>query len=123
MSQFIEKEKAVSDIAKDIVFTIITCGIYNFFWQARQFKVLNGLLGKDVYSFKKWLLFTLISCGIYHVYNQYLIGCSLQDIQKKLGKPYRENLPIICLLLSIFGLSIAADAIQQHEINSFYNAD
>jgi len=36
-----------SSIALDIVLSVITCSIYWFFWQARQMRAINHLLGQD----------------------------------------------------------------------------
>lgn len=116
----IERRKAVSSVAADVIFTLLTCGIYNLFWQARQFRVLNAFLGRRQFRFWVWLLLTLITCGIYHVYNEYLMGRAITEVQRKIGKPPTENLPLICLGLSVFGLTVVADAIQQSEINGFF---
>jgi hypothetical protein len=113
-------EKAVSNVAVDILLTIATCGIYNLFWQARQFRVLNAFLGQERFRFWMWLLLTLVTCGIYHIYTEYLMGRSITEIQRQIGKPPAENLSLISLLLSIFGLTVVADAIQQSEINGFF---
>ena len=38
---------AVSGIAADIILCIVTLGIYNLFWNARQFRTLNAFLGEE----------------------------------------------------------------------------
>jgi hypothetical protein len=116
----IARDEAASNIATDIVLSLITCGIYNLFRQARQFRVLNAFSGRDEFRFWTWFFLTLVTCGIYHVYTQYRMGIVISDINRKLGRPANENLALICLLLSIFGLILVADAIQQNEINAFY---
>ena len=116
----IEPEKAVSSVAKDILLTLLTCGIYDLFWQARQFRTLNAFLGRTQFRFWTWLLLTLVTCGIYHIYNEYLMAKSIVTVQRQLAKPTNENLPLISLMLSVFGLTLLADAIQQTEINGFF---
>ena len=116
----ISPEQAISNVAIDVLLSIVTCGIYNLFWQARQFRVLNAFLGREQFRFWTWLLLTLVTCGIYHIYNEYLMGRSITTIQRRIGKPPADNLSLISLLLSIFGLTVVADAIQQSEINGFF---
>ena len=116
----IAPERAVSNVAADILLTLVTCGIYDLFWQARQFRVLNAFLGRNQFRFWVWLLLTLITCGIYHIYNEYLMARAITTVQRTLGKAPTENLPLISLGLSIFGLTLVADAIQQSEINRFF---
>ncbi len=116
----IDPENAVSNIGKDVLLTLLTCGIYNLFWQARQFRALNAFLGREQFRFWTWFLLTLATCGVYHMYNEYLMGRSIVTVQRKLGKPPNENLPLISVLVSIFGLMLVADAIQQTEINAFF---
>jgi hypothetical protein len=106
-----------SSIVADILWSLITCGIYQLFWQARQMRALNYFLRKERFSFVKWFLLTIITCGIYHIYYEYLMAKSINEVQMEMRTRLSNELPLLSILLSIFGLSIAADAIQQHEIN------
>lgn len=110
-----------SGIVADILLSLITCGIYGLFWQARQMRALNHLLREERFSFIKWLLLTLITCGIYHIYYEYLMGQAIMEVQRRMGRPVSSDLPLLSVLLAIFGFSIAADAVQQNEINKFFS--
>ena len=116
----IEPARAKSSVALDLLLTLVTCGVYNLFWQARQFRALNAFLGVKRFRFWSWLFLTLLTCGGYHVYTEYVIGQSITQIQRSLGRAVSTNLPLVCLVVSILGLTPAADAIQQHEINAFF---
>jgi hypothetical protein len=105
----------VSSIAKDIVLTLFTCGIYNLFIQYRQINALNFMLGTQKYEFGMWLLLTLVTCGLYNVYHEYRMSVDLGRI-KNPNQPDTSE-PIICVILSLFGLAIIANAIQQSAIN------
>lgn len=83
-------------------------------------RAINYLLGEERYSFVKWALLTLITCGIYHVYFQYIFARSLMEAQTKHGIMVSANIDAMSVFLTIFGLSIVADAIQQKEINKFF---
>lgn len=109
-----------SNIAVDILLSLATCGIYNLFWQARQFRALNAFLGEERFGFWKWFLLSLVTCGVWHVYTEYVMGQAIHEIQARMGRRPTENLPVLCLALSIFGLTLVADAIQQEEINKWF---
>ena len=116
----IEADEATSNIAVDVILSVITCGIYNFFWQARQMRVVNVLLGEERFGFWMWFLLTLVTCGLYHIYHEYVMGQSITQVQRRFEKEASDNLSLISLLLSVFGLTIVTDAIQQHEINALF---
>jgi hypothetical protein len=109
-----------SNIALDIILSFITCGIYYFFWQARQFRAANHLLGQERYRFGMWLILTLVTCGLYNIYYEYYLAQGLVEAQEKHGRQKSKDLPVLSLVLTIIGLNIVADAIQQNEINKFF---
>ena len=103
-----------------ILLSIITCGIFLLFWQYKQMKVLNSWLSRREYSFGMWFLLSIITCGIYAVYNEYKMGRGIVEIQEQ-NNLMVNNVSTICLILTLIGLSIVSMAIQQSEINKFYN--
>lgn len=109
-----------SSIVKDIILSIVTCGIYLIFWQMRQIRALNYLLGEEKYSSGKWFLLTIVTCGVYHFYHEYVTSQSIVDIQRKFGKPESANLPALGLVLTFLGGGIITDVIQQTEINKVF---
>jgi hypothetical protein len=120
----IPQQDAVSEIWIDIVLTLLTCGIYGLFWQARQFRVLNGFLGYERYNFMVWLLLTVVTCGVYHIINQYMMARSINAIQHERNIPVNSSLPGLSVVLSIIFYSVLGsfivDALHQNEINEFY---
>ena len=108
----------VRNIALDLVLALVTCGLFNLWVQARQMDAVNAMLGEERYRFLPWFLLTLLTCGLYHVYHEYRFS---SDIAAMLG-PEAASLPMISLLLSLFGLTIVADAIQQSHINAHHGA-
>lgn len=105
------------DIAVGIVLSVITCGLYNIYWNYRQFAAMNQLLGREEFKFIPWLLLSLVTCGLFHIYYEYKMGAELLSWLKANGHQANDNLPVMGLLLSIFGLTIIADAVYQHEFN------
>lgn len=105
------------DIATAIILSLVTCGLYNLYWNYRQFLSLNALLGREEFKFVPWLLLSLVTCGLYHIYYEYKMGSELYGWLQENGRPANPNLPMIGLVLSCLGLTLIADAVYQHEIN------
>ena len=105
------------DVATSLVLSIITCGIYNVYWNYRQFEALNLLLGRREYDFARWLMLSLVTCGLFHVYTEYRMGQDLAMVLKDMGHDSNPNLAFAGLALSLCALTVVADAVYQHEIN------
>jgi hypothetical protein len=105
------------NIAADVIFSLITCGIYGIFWQARLFKASNTLNDDEQFKVLPWILLTLVTCGLYNIYAQYQLGVALDKGLKKEGYRGGESLGLLGLLLSLIGLSIVVMALEQHELN------
>lgn len=105
------------EIVVGIILSVLTCGLYNIYWNYRQFAAMNALLGREEYNFVSWLLLSIVTCGLYHVYYEYKMGSDLYEWLKSHGREVSSNLPLIGLLLSCFGLTVVADAVYQHELN------
>jgi hypothetical protein len=119
----IEKRTAapeyVRSVATDIILTLITCGLWNIWVQARQMRAVNFMINKEKYKFWIWAGLTLITCGLWHIYHEFRLS---QDISLAMGKGPSDISPVVHLLLSMFALSIIADALQQSEINSYFGS-
>lgn len=105
------------NIALYLIFTILTCGFFNLYWNHRQMEACNDFLNRTEFSFWIWLLFSIITCGIYHIFYQYKVGSAIVEIQQNNNKYVFDKLPLISLFATIFGFSIVVDCIHQHEIN------
>jgi hypothetical protein len=111
----------VRSIVVDIILTIVTCGIWSLYWQFKQMETLNAWLQRHDFSFALWLLLSLVTCGIFAIYYEYKMAQGINEIQESNSFRVSRELPLICVLLSVFGLGIASLAIQQSEINKFYD--
>jgi hypothetical protein len=112
-------DEHVRNIAICIILSLVTCGIYNVYWQYQQMESVNDMLQEERYSFLRWFAFTLLTCGLYHIYHEYRLST---DIAKAIGRePGNEGL--IAILLSVFGLSLVVDAIQQSQINERFGSE
>jgi len=113
--QFGHPSEMVRNIALDLVLAIFTIGLWNVYVQYRQMIAINGLVRQEKYKFLPWICFTLVTCGLYHIYHQYMKSTDIYQTTR-LGT---EAEPLIAVVLSIFGLSIVADALQQSHLNRF----
>ncbi len=114
--------EGVRSIVTDLLLTVITCGLYGLYWQYRQMETLNGWLRRKDFSFGLWLLLSIITCGIFAIYYEYKMAKGINEIQEQNKMRVASDLPLICLVLTIFGLAFVSLAIQQLEINKFYGA-
>ncbi|MFW6456913.1 MAG: DUF4234 domain-containing protein [Planctomycetota bacterium] len=101
-----------------LILTLLTCGIFNLYWNYLQMEACNDMVGRREFSFGLWLILSLVTCGIYHIYYQYKMGSIIVEIQKDRGLQREESLPVISLIVTIVGLSIVADIIHQSKINT-----
>lgn len=106
-----------SQIGLDVLFVLLTCGIYGFFWQYRQMQFFNQMAGRQRFSFLKWLFFSFITCGLYHLYHEYVMASEIIDLQEKHRFTKSDGLPILSVAIGVISLGLVADAIQQLEIN------
>lgn len=102
------------NIALCIIFSIITCGIYNIYWFLQCTDGMNQVAPDDyrtsgIVAF----LLTLITCGIYGYYWAYKMGVKMNYAQ---GNPSGSN-QILTLILEIFALNIVNLCLLQNEIN------
>ncbi len=112
-----------ANIALYLVVTLVTCGIFNLYWNYRQMESCNALLRRDEFSWILWLLLTIVTCGIYHFYYQYKMGAAINEIQERFGYPVSEGLPILSVVAAIFGVGVVADCIHQYELNRIDRGD
>lgn len=107
-------------ILSGILLSIITCGIFGLYWQYKQMDTLNAWLERNDYSFWLWFFLTILTCGIFGIFYEYKMACGINEVQHNQGILHDSNLPIVCVLLAIFGIGIASLAIQQYQINKLY---
>ena len=107
------------NIALCIVFSVITCGIYSWYWLFSLAEDVNIVSRRpDATSGGLVLLFTLITCGLYGWYWLYKAGDTLEQLRMEQGKTH-GYLAILYLLLGVFGLSIISYALMQSELNEY----
>ncbi len=112
------RPELVRSIIMDIIFTLLTCGLYNIYVQYKQIESMNVILQSQKYDFWKWLVFTVITCGLYHIYHEYRVSDDLAKILKE-----SDAFVLVTVGLSVFGLTFLVDAIQQSKINEYFGSN
>ena len=112
-----ERSEYKLSIPVHLILTLVTCGLFNLYWNYKQMEACNYLLKRQEFKFANWIIFSILTCGIYHIFYQYKMGAAIVEIQRKADKLLSDSLPLISCLLTVFGLSIVIDCIHQHEIN------
>ena len=110
---------AVRSIGGSILLTLITCGIYMFYWHSKQMKMLNAWLGRDEFSFWKWFFFSIFTVGIYAFYTEARMANGINKVRANNEMWVDASLPVVCILLAM-GFGIASIAIRQEQINEIY---
>ena len=90
---------------KTIVFGILTCGIYNYFFIykiAMDANVICSDDGKKTSGLVPFILLSLLTCGIYAWFWYYSLGNRLQENAPRYGLNFTENGTTILLWL-LFG--------------------
>jgi len=102
-------------VALAIILSIITCGIYFYYWLHRIMDTLYRANGRPSTAGMDIVL-TIITCGIYGIYLMYKAGKLEAELYAKLGLGIKDD-SLVYLLITIFGFSVIAYAILQNNIN------
>ncbi len=110
-------------IALCVVLTIITCGIYGWYWLYCLAQDIDTAANRpgDV-SPALLVVLTIITCGIYGWIWAYQSAGKLNEAKALRGMPTDSNNNIIYLVLCILGFSIITWALMQNELNSMSNS-
>lgn len=98
-----------------IVFSIITCGIYNLFWQYNISKELQEAMPECDLAPGLDLLLSIL-CLPYMFYWIYKVSKTAANVEFSLGMRGTDN-AIINLLLAIFGFGLISMIIIQSQLN------
>ncbi|MBQ3133070.1 MAG: DUF4234 domain-containing protein [Clostridia bacterium] len=106
------------NIALCIILSLVTCGIYMYYWIYRlteDAKLLNN--DPNATSGGMVVLLSLVTCGIYLWYWLYKQGDSIDQAKTARGFA-SSNTGVLYLILGLVGLSIVSIALMQNEINN-----
>lgn len=107
------------DIVVSIILTIVTCGIYGFYWMACVTDDIGDASGDKSMNGTTAVILTIVTCGIYGYFWAYKMGELLTKAKStQVGVTTSSDLPVLYLVLQIFGLEIVNLALMQNELNN-----
>lgn len=104
-----------------LLLSLLTCGIYTYFWYADVTTKRNDYLGENEQSPGMVVLLSTITCGIYTIYWCYVVGKRLVQMQEKAGLRSRDD-SLLYVLLILFGLGFFPVILIQNELNKVWDA-
>ena len=104
-------------IAMCVILSIITCGIYSLVWFYYMVNDLNTAApAPEDKTPGTVLLLSIITCGIYMIIWFYNAGSKVDQIRTMNGEAPSSS-SLVYMILTLFGLSIVAEALVQTELN------
>ena len=108
------------NIALCIVVSVLSCGLYTWYWLYCLAEDSNRLTGRtNAMGGGLVLLLTIVTCGLYGWYWLYVTGEALEQHDVACGGPGGGHLGILYLLLGVFGFGIISYALIQSELNKY----
>src|SRR5206468_12588219 len=104
-----------------LIFTLLTCGIYYFFWVYRVSGETQDYLDDPDLSPGMEVLLTLLTCGIYNVFWDYKMAKKIARMQERAGLRPVDN-ALLYVILDLCGLGIVNSLIEQSHLNEVWNA-
>ncbi len=108
-----------------ILLSIITCGIYFYFWLYKIADDLYRVNGEES-SAGMDILLSIVTCGIYYIYLSYKLG-KLSTRARIRYNLYQKDDSVLFLILAVLGLGVINLCIIQDDLNreigdAFYTA-
>lgn len=104
-----------------IILSLITCGIYMYYWIVVLTDETNQIAGEpEDTSGIMALILSIVTCGIYGLYWAYKRGEKIDKAHQNRGEA-ASNGGVLYLILYIFG-GIIALCLIQNEVNKFADA-
>jgi hypothetical protein len=112
-----DERRHQANIPLYLILSIVTFFVWDLYWNWRQMRTCNELLGRKEFGFILWLFLCAITFGLYYFYYQYKMGAAIVEIALERGVEPLHELPLISVAAALLGFGIIADCIHQFEIN------
>ena len=107
------------DPALVLVLTLLTCGIYYWFWLYRVSEETQRFLDEPDTSPGLEVLLCLLTCGVYILYWDYKQAKKIARMQTMVGLPPTDN-AILYLILNLCGIGFINAMIEQGHLNEVW---
>lgn len=104
-------------IALCIILSIVTCGIYAYYWMYKLNEEMGKVSGRTEMNGGLVILLSIVTCGIYLFIWEFQQGQKVDELKTKNGLA-SSSTNVIYLVLAIFGLSMVSMALEQNELNA-----
>lgn len=108
------------DIAIAVILSIVTCGIYQFYWIYKMTEDTDYYSGDNSMNPATTVILSIVTCGIYLYYWYYKTGKLISLGKQRWGMVSSDN-SLLYLLLGIFGFGIVSMCLMQNELNELYD--
>lgn len=102
-----------------LLFSLLTCGIYYFWWIAKVSDETQKFLNEPDTSPTVEVILTLVTCGIYNLYWDYKMAKKIARMQAMVGLTPTDN-AVLYLVLNLVGLGILNPLMQQGHLNDVW---
>ena len=109
-------------VATVIILSIITCGIYMFYWIYVTSRDINTYLEISDMDPAVEVILCIFTCGIYMLYWYFKYAQRISDAHIKAQLATASDDAIVCLILGIFGLGMVSVGIIQNNLNKTWAA-
>lgn len=112
----------VRSIPMLVILSIVTCGIYYFYWIYKTTDEIKNFMERDDINTTLELILSIVTCGIYTYYWYYKYGKIVYlEMTKKAGLDSTEDSTILLVILNLF-MYVVSSAILQDKLNAIWNS-
>ena len=103
-----------------LLLSFVTCGIYSWFVVYQLCNEIREFNGDQNINPALEIILCIVTCGLYPIYWCYKYSKMILDMQQRTGVAMPNDISIIALILSIFGLFMISLMLMQTEINKVW---
>lgn len=105
-----------------IVLTLVTCGLYAFYWwYVAGCEMRDALRRPEINPIMDFVL-VFVTCGIWGIYMYYKYPQLIMEMQDRVGMP-RNDISVISILCGVFGMGFISFFLMQQELNKVWDAN
>ena len=103
------------------VLTIVTCGVYYFYWQYVTTEELKNATGREDLNPVMDLLLTLLCCGFYSIFVQYRNAQVVHESFARAGQQHEDKSTFILIMHALSVLNGVTGMIAMMMLQDEYN--
>lgn len=108
------------DPAIVLLLSIVTCGIYYFFWLYSVSQEMQDFLNEPDTSPGVEVLLCIVTCGLYIFYWDYKTAQKIARMQERVGLRVVDN-GVLYIILNLLGFGVVNALIEQGHLNDVWH--